>query len=193
MQTTILLILAAVLLCRAECVDVRPQRYGRVEVSVFSFLGERIPNPTIDLIEAGTRKSLKAEFRGSIATRIPYGSYTLRASAPGFQSTQLQLRLDQPEVIIRTPLSVRIECDGFAEIAGSIDPAPLDRELWVKLVPVLGSGGAEARVSRHGIFLVSGLDAGDYLLLVLDGKTIVHTETCQIAGSRRISVSLSKP
>lgn len=160
---------------------------------MFSSLGERIPNPTIDLIEAGTQKNLRAEFRGSIATRIPYGSYTLRASAPGFQSTQLQLRLDQPEVIIRTQLSVGIECGGFAEIAGSIHPAPIDRELWVKLVPVLGSGGAEARASRHGFFLVSGLDAGDYFLLVLNGKTIVHTETCQIPGSQRISVKLGEP
>ena len=189
MRSTIFLMFAAALLCSAECTQVQPAGDARVEVSAFSLLGERIANAGVDLIEVGTRKSMRSEFRGTVA-RIPYGTYMLRVSAPGFRASERELRVDQPEVLVRIPLSVARECEGFAELGGSVQPAPRDRELWVKLVPVFGSGGAEARVSQDGAFLVSGLDDGNYLLLVLDRTTVVHTETLQIRASRRVRVNL---
>jgi hypothetical protein len=60
----------------------------------------------------------------------------------------------------------------------------------VKLVPLRGSGGVETPIGRNGDFFVSGLEAGDYFLLVVEGKTIVSTRSVQIAGSERMSVDL---
>jgi hypothetical protein len=187
-----LLILSAAFLCSAECVQVGPLQFGRVNVSAFSVLGERLPNLSIDLIEAGTGKSFKAQFRGAVAENIPYGTYRLRVWSPGFRSFERELRLYQPEVSLRTQLSVSVECQGLAEIAGVVQPAPKHRELWVKLVPLRGIGGVEVHVSRDGWFLASGLDDGEYLLLVVDGNAIVHTESVDVPRSTRVTVDLAR-
>jgi len=179
MQARLFLMLSVTLVCGGECVQVEPQPptpNGRVEVVAVDILGEPLRNLTVDLIQVGSGKSFTSEFRDGVANRIPYGQYTARISAPGFRSVERVLRLAQPEVSLRTQLSVSVECgSAYAGVYGSIQPAPGDRELWVKVVPVLGSGGGEVRVSRTGAFQLAGLDDGDYLLLVLDGKTIIHT------------------
>ncbi len=77
-------------------------------------------------------------------------------------------------------------------MGGAVEPAPKDRELWVKLVPLRGVGGAEVRVNREGSFLATGLDDGNYLLLVLDGKTVVHMESVDAPRSKRLTVDLAK-
>ena len=155
-------------------------------------LGERLTYPDIDLIEAGTHKSLKSRFNGAVATKIPYGTYIARVSAPGFRRSEREFRLNQPDSLVRIQLSVAIECGGFADVRGGIRPAPADRELWVKLVPLRGIGGAEARVSRDGSFLAGGLDDGQYLLLVVDGKAIVHTANFAVPRSAPLDVDLAK-
>jgi hypothetical protein len=192
MGTRYLLILSAALLCSGECVQVGPQKFGRVEVLAFSILGDRLPTLGIDLIELGTQKKYQVPVPEGVAKKIPYGTYTLRVSAPGFRSVSRELRLDQPEALVRIQLSVSVECGGFAEIGGHVQPVPRDRELWVKLVPLRGIGGAEVRVSRDGSFLASGLDDGQYLLLVVDGRAVVHTESLDVPSSTRVTVDLSK-
>ena len=186
------LLLAAALLCSGECIQIGPPPFGRIEVQAFTTPGERLANIVIDLIEVGSGKSLTSKFHGAEASRIPYGFYRVRISAPGFRSMERELLLDQPALTLRTQLTVSMECGGFAKIDGSIQPAPGDRELWVKAVPAIGSGGSEAPVSRDGKFLIAGLDDGDYLLLVLDGKSIVYTRTLAAFGEKHVTVELGK-
>ena len=192
MGTRLLLILSAALLCSGECVQVGPPKFGRVEVSAFSILGERLPTLDIDLIEVGTHTSLKSRFSGTVATKIPYGTYIVRVSAPGFRRSEQEIRLDQPEILIRIQLSLAIECGGFSAVRGSVHPAPTGHELWIKLVPLRGVGGTEARVSQGGSFLAAGLDAGQYLLLVVDGKAILHTVSLVVPQPSPLDVDLVK-
>lgn len=124
----------------------------------------------IDLIEVGTHTSLNSQFNGTVAAKIPYGTYLVRVSAPGFGRSEREIHLDQPEVLLRMRLSVAIEYAGFSQIRGTLHHAPTDRELWIKLVPLQGVGVAEALVNRDGSFFARGLDGGQYLLLVVDGK-----------------------
>jgi len=195
MRTRFLLILVAALSLSGECVQVgppKPPQYARVEVAAFSILGERLTDMVFSLTEIGTEKGPRSDFRGAVSKRIPFGVHTLGVSGPGFRAVQREVRIDQPDVSIRAQLSASMECVGFAEITGSVRPAPLDRELWVKLVPARGSGDVETRVGRNGNFLVSGLEVGDYFLFVVEGKTIVSTRTVQVFGSERIDVDLEK-
>jgi hypothetical protein len=187
------LILTVALVCSGECVQVGPPQYGRVEVLAFDALNERIPSPGIDLIEVGSRKSFKSKFHGAMTSQIPYGWYMVRVSAPGFRSMERELRLDQPKFSLRTQLSVSVECGGYARVNGSIHPAPGARQLWVKLVPVIGTGDSEAPVNQNGDFLIGGLDYLDYLLLILDGKSIIHTANVQASdGRERVNVDLGQ-
>lgn len=192
MGTRVLLVFSAAWLCYGECVQVGPPRFGRIEVSAFSILGERLSTLDIDLIEVGSQRSFKSQIKGAVATKIPYGTYLVRVSVPGFRRSEREIHLDQPEVSVRAQLSVSIECGGFAEIRGSIHSAPTDRELWVKLVPLQGVGGAEARVNRDRSFLVGGLNAGQYLLLVVDGKAVVHTASLVLPLSSHLVIDLTK-
>jgi hypothetical protein len=192
MGTRLLLILSAAWLCSGECVRVGPPRFGRVEVSAFSILGKRLPVLNIDLIEVGTHKSLKSRLNGAEATKVPYGTYLVRVSAPGFRSSEREVRLDQPETLVRMQLSVAVECGGFAEIRGALRHAPIDRELWVKFVPLQGVGGAEARIGQDGSFFAGGLDEGQYLLLVVDGQAIVHTTSLVVPANAPLDIDLAR-
>jgi len=191
MGTRLLLVLSAALLCSGECITVGPPQFGRVEVSAFSILGERLSILDVDLIEVGTHKSLKSRLNGAVAAKIPYGAYLVRVSAPGFRGSEREIHLDQHEILVRMQLSVSIECGGFEEIRGTLRHASANRELWVKLVPLQGVGGAEARVGQDGSFLAGGLDGGQYLLLVLDGKAIVHTANLVVPGSAPLDIDLT--
>jgi hypothetical protein len=182
---------AAAVLCSGECVTVEPKGFGTVEVSAFSTIGERIPDAVIDLIEVGTRKSLKGSVHGAIAAKVPYGTYTLSVSAPGFHVATRVLRVGQTKMSVRTQVAVAAECGGeFASLTGSIRNTRGNDRLWVKVVPIVGHGGEEERVSRDGSFAFSGLDGGDYFFFVVDGKAILHTEVLQILGAKRVSVEL---
>lgn len=194
MGIRLILIFGTALLCHGECVQVEvgPPQFGRVEVSAFSNLGERLSPLDIDLIEVGTNKSLKSKVQGAVATQVPYGTYLVRASVPGFRRSEREIHLDQPEVLVRMQLSTGAECAGFAEIRGSIHSAPANHELWVKLVALQGVGDAEAHVAQDGSFLFGGLGDGQYLLLVVDGKAIVHTESLTILRSSILDVDLAK-
>jgi hypothetical protein len=192
MGTRLLLILSVALVCSGECVQVGPRQFGRVEVLAFSMLGERLPTLDIDLIEVGTHKSLKSRLNGAVAPKIPYGTYLVRVSAPGFRRSEHEIRLDQPEILVRIQLSVAIECGGFSEVRGSIHPAPMDRDLWVKLVPLRGVGGAEIRITQDGSFLAGGIDEGEYLFLVVAGKAIVHSSSLVVPQSSPLDVDLAK-
>ena len=89
--------LSSALLCSGECVQILFSQFGRVEVSAYSMRGERLSTLDIDLIEAGTHKSLKSQLNGAVAAKLPYGTYIVRVSAPGFRRSERQFRLDQPE------------------------------------------------------------------------------------------------
>jgi hypothetical protein len=140
------------LLCSGECVQVGPQQFGRVEVSAFSIPGERLSTLDIDLLEVGTHKSFKSLLKGAVAAKIPYGTYLVRVSVPGFRRSEREIHLNQPEVLVRMQLSVSIECGGFAEIRGSIHSAPADHELWVKVVPLQGVGGLRLASAETDLF-----------------------------------------
>jgi hypothetical protein len=126
-------------------------------------------------------------------TEYPTGRYTARISAPGFHGIERELIFDQHEFSLRTQLDVSQECANYyGGVYGSIRPAPGNRELWVKLVPVNGSGGGETRVSRTGAFQLRGLEHGDYLVLVLAGKSVIHTGSVQADGGINVNIDLGQ-
>ena len=175
MRAGFFLLSITALLCGTECFHVEELRFGRVEISAFSTLGEK-----------GTEKDYSDAFHGGTAEAVPYGRYLLRLYAPGFgSSTERELRVFQPKLSVRTQFALGIGCPELSEVSGAVRPGPGDRELWAKLVPVYGPGGEDARISHNGFFLISGLDAGDYVLLIMDAGTVLDTENLRVRGSLR--------
>jgi len=172
------------LACGESCIQVGPPELGRIEVIAKDFTGATLPKAKIELIEVGSGKSF------NIDKAIPYGWYTMRLSLSGFQMIQRDVHLYQPNLIVRAEFSIRAECEGPRSIRGKIKSVPAGHELFVKIVPVLGTGGGESRVGPDGEFLVDGLEFGNYLLIVLDGAKAIHTETVATRDRNLITVEL---
>ncbi len=186
-----LTLLSIVCLCAGECVDNRPQQFATVEVYPHMIVGQ-LQDAFIDLIEVGSRKSFRSNFRGSTALRIPYGEYILRVQAPGFKHVERNLRVLQPVVTVRTMSRVASECFEHPSIEGTIQSIPDVSRLWVKAVTLHGVEGGEAPVRSGGQFLIAGLDIDRYVLLVLDGAKVLHTRVVEASLDRKIVIDLAR-
>ena len=67
MYPRVSLLLAYALLTNAECVQVGEIKYGAIEVIASNLLGDRIDSAMPELIESGSRKSVKSAFRSGVA------------------------------------------------------------------------------------------------------------------------------
>gem|GEM_PF-4437118 len=74
-----------------------------------------------------------------------------------------------------------------AVIKGRIRTPSPNRELWVKAVSLRGIDGMDAKATPQGYFLLAGLERTDYLIVVMDGSTVVHR---QVVGTVRNDVTL---
>jgi hypothetical protein len=171
-----------------ECVTVAESRDGSIDALAFSSIGKEIVSPRTELIDPTTNKIMRSS-RGRFE-RVPYGTYVIRVSAPGFRSEQREIRVNQSELTVRFQLGLGRECGDYSSLKGSVSPVDGSRELWLKVIPLRGSGGAEYRVGRKGYFLVSGLTEGEYVVLVLEGSSVVHTQIAAITGDTNLSIRL---
>jgi len=175
----------------AECISVEPveTRYGSLKALAYSIVEDLGTDVQIELRAADTSKVLQRSANGRL-DRVKYGRYTVRVFVPGFDSEQVDVNVDRSEVIVRAQLAVSMECGAASSLSGSIASTGANRDLWVKLLPLRGGGGVEAP-ARGGYFLVTGLDAANYVLMVLDGGSVVHTEVIQVVGDKKVSIAPS--
>jgi hypothetical protein len=192
MRTRVFVFLSVLLICRGDCVQIGADKpsYGRVEILASDILGQRVSSASVELFDY-SGLLVQPGFKGSVDAKLAYGKYKVRVFAPGFYRVEREFVLDQPDLTLRTRLVVAIECGPrFTGVHGSVKPSPGDREIWIKFVPVLGTGDVEVRVSRDGKFVASGLELEEYILLVLDGNSVVHSQTVQASARTNIEVDL---
>jgi hypothetical protein len=182
---------AAVLI--GECIQGPETRQGRVEVVATDLTGALISDIDVELTPgrdgAGT---IKAKSGGM---RVLYGDYRLRVYANGFGYARRDVRVYQPETVVRIELPLGyIGCPNPpAEIAGRVRRSNSAGELWVKAIPVRGVGGNEARVNSAGYFLISGLEYTSYLVAVMQGETALHQQlvkTYPVGSNPRLDIDL---
>jgi hypothetical protein len=175
--------------CSGDCISIQTQK-GTIEAAGFDVLGAPIQMVNADLLEAKTMRKLASAKKGRF-DGVLYGEYTVRLAAPGFYAVDVAVRLDQATLNVRAQLAPGEECRTFSTIAGRATGAKVAAGLWVKVVPVHGSGGMEAPIdSNSGYFVASGLDRGQYLIVVMEGSTPVHSETVLLRGDTRLSITL---
>jgi hypothetical protein len=170
------------------------EQTATVEIVPLTITGELVENGRVDLMQQGTKKSFRANFRGWRGTNIPYGEYVLRIEAPGFRSHEQNLRVYQPVVPVRVGLRVTLTDDeARRDVQGRVTSVDTGRgELWVKLVPVLANGPSmDARVLNDGRFTFAGIDPGEYLLIVIRGTSVIHTQQAKLFGGESIEIPLT--
>jgi len=175
MKKRLLLIFSAAVLLSGECIQGPETRKSRLQVFAIDLTAAPISDVEIELTPLGGGKSIKTTAKES---RVLYGDYQLRAYAKGFAYARREIRIQQPEMLVRIEMPLgSIGCPPPpAEIGGRIKSGSSTKELWVKATPVRGIGGGEARVSNAGFFLISGLEYSTYIVAVLDGESILHQE-----------------
>ncbi len=174
--------------CSGDCIFIQTQK-GTIEAIGFDVLGAQIQMLNADLLDAKTMRKIASAKNGRF-DGVLYGEYSVRVFAPGFYSVDVPVRLDQGTLNVRAQLSVGEECRTFSTIAGRATGAKVANGLWVKVIPVHGSGGMEAPINAGGYFVASGLDRGQYLIVVMDGSTPVHSETVLLRGDTRLSITI---
>jgi len=168
---------------------------AKVKLEIQSFLGETIKGFTVRLTEEGTRKDFSKNFDGHTADGIPFGQYLLEVQAKGFETHRQHLRVYQSFVTTRVFLRVWPGHDiELSRVVGYVTPAPgVKQELWVKMLPLLSNESlAETQVQPDGRFQVSGLEHGDYVLVLMKGTQALYMKQVALYGVVKIAIPLAQ-
>jgi len=181
------MISTAVLLL-GECIERPETRQSKLEVIATDLTGAQIPDVEVELTPLSNGGSIvKTNWRGA---RVLYGEYQLRVYARGFAHARRGIRIYQPETVVRIELQVgSIGCPPPPAEIGGLVKHDNRGELWVKAVAVRGIDGGEARVSGSGYFLISGLEYSTYVVMVMQGESVLHE---QVVKTYPIGSSSSK-
>jgi len=184
MKKRLLLIFSAAVLLSGECIQGPETRKSRRQVFAIDLTAAPISDVEIELTPlGGGGESIKTTAKESL---VLYGDYQLRAYAKGFAYARRELRIQQPEMLVRIELPLgSIGCPPPpAEIGGRIKSGSTTKELWVKATPVRGIGGGEARVSNAGFFLISGLEYSTYIVAVLQREHLASRDRQDVSGGQ---------
>jgi hypothetical protein len=84
-----------------------------------------------------------------------------------------------------------------ASIGGKINLDGSKGDVWVKVIPLRGDGGGEARVSRSGYFMVSGLELSTYVVVVIQGEVVLHHQVVKTypvgTDTSKLSINIRQP
>ncbi|MGJ5820788.1 hypothetical protein [Paludibaculum fermentans] len=165
----------AALLLFGECVYIET-RYSDVEIIATDLEGVRLSNVEVEFYEP--ESGALRQKSNSVVTRVLYGKYHLRIYSGGFHSAWREVNIDQQTLRVRVDLEFRDQgcLTTHADIGGRVVRDGRQGELWVKVVPLRGVGGGEARVAETGHFLISGLNHTTYLLTVMQDETVLHQQ-----------------
>ncbi len=177
--------------------------FAKVTVRVFDPWGKRLDGASVDLIDADGQKvnTLKPEV---IISRIPWGSYTLRARVAGYvYSRPIMINSVSVYAMIAMPFP-RGDSEwpgGNLKIQGQIQPGQ-PAGSFVRVRGVFLDHQAEAEVDKSGSFSVGGLHDGSYAVevfspsgrllaarsIALDSRDPVREIRIRIAATRDSSI-----
>jgi hypothetical protein len=158
--------------------------FATVTVLAFDTTGRFLGAPDINLFERENEKNLAEKFHEGVAKGMPLGVYRIEAVLPAYYPERRIVRVYQPDVTIVMGLE-----SGFREAS----PVPLTlhgrvtgkvpavaKHRFVKVSGVFVDVSVEASIGQGGVFDVSGLSWGLYLLFVVDEDGILAMRTLNI-------------
>jgi hypothetical protein len=181
-----------------RAMELEPPSSAKVQILVLSYPDQiPVPEPSLDVRQVATNRSVSNLFTITeglcAATALPYGNYMVRIRAGGFRTVEQFLVISQPDISFRVFLSPALFVDSAPNIIrGSIRPTSSQNgKLWVKLLPLVASQRAFEVSVQNGTFQVSGLDEGEYILVVMKGTESVYME--QVKAMPLVTVDIQLP
>jgi hypothetical protein len=188
-KSQVALIAMPTMLLLAECIDMPTRTIPRGDIQVFAYdgSGALILGASTEIVEDRT---VRLKGVKGLLSNLPYGYYTVKVNSPGFKSYTRDVLLDKPAVTVRAQLGLGVECLRYAALLhGNVLPMPDTRELWLKAVPLRGTGDLEARIEKDGTFSI-GADDGSYIVAVVEGERVLHTGVYQATADRKLNIRL---
>ncbi len=135
-----------------------------------------------------------ADFAGPKALRIPYGKYFAHVIAGG-RSIAADVHVGRPDalIVMSGPDKFIDSGPGVRGVAGEVSGTGDFKPVWVRLVKVYSEDLCCTIVplSDEGRFSFAGIDAGDYLLLVLSDARVLFEGRIRIENTENAVVSVN--
>jgi hypothetical protein len=177
-----------------ECSEVKPIKvgdptFGKVTVWAIAPADATAVSGSVELIDPKER-TVRFRFATGQTTDVPFGKYVARVHASGFSTEEFDLTVYRADTSVRIPVHFGMAClpDNTFSVSGAIKGRLAGRDLWVKLIPLIGNGGREVRASPLGYFVFDGVEIGGYALLIAEKNTLVRTQV--ITVDKFLSVAL---
>jgi hypothetical protein len=166
-----------------------------VELTLSAVFGRPVGKALAVLKAIGPPKQYRQSGETIRFEKVPFGLYDLEIQAAGFSTRRERIEIYQPEVHLWFGLFVSpLHGDQRPEITGSIMPHETNpKDLWVRLVPLLGSDFVEDRVGPSGEFRLTGVHPGRYVLLVFNQEKLLMTQPVDFPGGKlALNLDVSK-
>ena len=162
-----------------------------VNIQLVDEAGAPIPCSVDSFADRYRRREMASHFAGLVGTAIPYGEYTLylrREASDGgvgiVSGGTVSVKSQEHLFVVSSKrwffIHVAIERYYSDRIRGKLLPMPKDvpkgEPLWIRLSPVHGSKQLDAGVDPSGEFRIFEPLEGKYLLTVIRGPDVLHTE-----------------
>ena len=188
MRFRVLCLLSVALPCGADsCFAIKQHETGSITVHAIDITDAPMDYFQSQLLYPRTREHVMS-FRED-AAGVPYGIYLLTVESQGFRTSEQLVYVFQAETVVRAQLTFAWPCASPPHLGGSIRPVSTDRDLWVKLIPLRGSGGRETK-APYGFFGFANVDAGQHLLIVMEGESVRHIRVLTVKADTQIRIDL---
>jgi hypothetical protein len=186
----------------ASIAQVNRSGVARVRIDAVNESGNAVACRLETFIDTGTGRNLAKDFNGLNGIDIPYGTYdyALGPSPVGPRSviTSGRVSISQPEVVIVALLSDIMRTEtvganmgvraGFV-IIGQVVPITSTQELGgpvrIRLSPIDGQHQLDVSVDPSGQFRIYAPLLGRYVLIVVRGVDILHSEVFSFESWQR--------
>ena len=163
-----------------------------LHLEVVSLLGEPI-DAELELVDLTSTARRVTHYRSNQRIFVPPSTYLIRVAARGFAKREHVLDVSDRKVYLRIGMNAARLGDWPPKrrtIGGRvvIDGPQLARA-WVKLVPILNNQqGLEMPLGADGGFSFSGVETGEYVLLVVRGDRLLDARQVSCCPNGRVQL-----
>jgi hypothetical protein len=146
--------------------------------------------------DLGSGHDFSSRFAGAEAIGIPYGAYLARVIAGGrVIASRVHVNRRNTLLVLSGPGEIIERGAGLPVVVGEVLGPRENKPVWVRLVRTFSEDLCCTIVplSADGTFAFGGMDAADYILLVLTDGRVLFEGTVRIESpDARITVDLAK-
>lgn len=154
-------------------------KQGTLTVNLTDTRGLKMPPGTLSIKSSEGKVVFAAAAEGQAIAHLPYDRYTVEFESAWSSMVRREVVIDKPDCFLELASTFVPEGGNMpGSISIKIDQTrscTADGFLWAKLVAVYSQDAMERRISPGGYALFEPVEAGSYVVIVVDGAKIRAT------------------